>query len=252
MKILNGLGLKHVIVSVAILMSYISSAQAEILKLPYDTYEGEASSFKIKIGDQLVDTGTIKYSLDKSVIANSFMSLDFDTMSAQQEIDLLATSVVIESLGLQPIQFRSIETGSFIVTQITSESYDVDVSLKGSFTATDPNSIFGGITWTNRKRSRGRISGGIPGLVGGEYEWEDDGEGEVEQPSCEVPDNLLLLRTSQCGGDVTFTGDGGGSGQPVPEPLTILGSVAALGFGAYAERKRKLSNSSEKDDTKDS
>jgi hypothetical protein len=39
---------------------------------------------------------------------------------------------------------------------------------------------------------------------------------------------------------------------PVPEPLTILGSVAALGFGAYAERKRKLSNSSEEDNTKDS
>ena len=38
----------------------------------------------------------------------------------------------------------------------------------------------------------------------------------------------------------------------VPEPLTILGSVAALGFGAYAECKRKSSNSSEKDDTKDS
>jgi hypothetical protein len=40
--------------------------------------------------------------------------------------------------------------------------------------------------------------------------------------------------------------------QPVPEPLTILGSVAALGFGAYAERKRKSSKSSEKDNTKDS
>ena len=38
----------------------------------------------------------------------------------------------------------------------------------------------------------------------------------------------------------------------VPEPLTILGSVAALGFGAYAERKRKPSKSSEKDNTKDS
>ena len=40
--------------------------------------------------------------------------------------------------------------------------------------------------------------------------------------------------------------------EPVPEPLTILGSVAALGFGAYAERKRKPSKSSEKDNTKDS
>lgn len=38
----------------------------------------------------------------------------------------------------------------------------------------------------------------------------------------------------------------------VPEPLTILGSVAALGFGAYAERKRKPSKFSEKDNTKDS
>ena len=40
--------------------------------------------------------------------------------------------------------------------------------------------------------------------------------------------------------------------EKIPEPLTILGSVAALGFGAYAERKRKPSNSSEKDNTKDS
>jgi hypothetical protein len=51
-------------------------------------------------------------------------------------------------------------------------------------------------------------------------------------------------------------GSGGGSltatPKPVPEPLTILGSVAALSFGAYAERKRKASNSSEKDNTKDS
>ena len=38
----------------------------------------------------------------------------------------------------------------------------------------------------------------------------------------------------------------------VPEPLTILGSVAAMGFGAYAERKRKPSKSSEKDGTKTS
>jgi len=40
--------------------------------------------------------------------------------------------------------------------------------------------------------------------------------------------------------------------QPVPEPLTILGSFAAMGFGAYAERKRKPSKSSAKDNTKDS
>jgi hypothetical protein len=40
--------------------------------------------------------------------------------------------------------------------------------------------------------------------------------------------------------------------KPIPEPLTILGSVAALGFGAYAERKRKSSNSSEEDNTEDS
>ena len=38
--------------------------------------------------------------------------------------------------------------------------------------------------------------------------------------------------------------------EPVPEPLTILGSMAALGFGTYAERKRKLSESSAKDNTK--
>lgn len=44
----------------------------------------------------------------------------------------------------------------------------------------------------------------------------------------------------------------GVSVEPVPEPLTILGSVAALGFGAYAERKRKTSKSLKKDNTKTS
>jgi hypothetical protein len=38
----------------------------------------------------------------------------------------------------------------------------------------------------------------------------------------------------------------------VPEPLTILGSLATIGFGAYAERKRKPSKSSKKDNTKGS
>lgn len=38
----------------------------------------------------------------------------------------------------------------------------------------------------------------------------------------------------------------------VPEPPTILGLVAAMGFGAYAERKRKPSKSSKKDNTKTS
>jgi len=66
--------------------------------------------------------------------------------------------------------------------------------------------------------------------------------------------------------DFLFVGGGGGAaaGTPggfidtqeppdeVPEPLTILGSMAALGFGAYAERKRKASNSSEEDNTEDS
>ena len=59
-----------------------------------------------------------------------------------------------------------------------------------------------------------------------------------------------ITGSGQCG--TTCTMIGGTSVQPVPEPLTILGSVAALGFGAYAERKRKLSNSSEKDSSKDS
>lgn len=245
MKILNGLGLKHVIVSVAILMSYISSAQAVNLKFLYNTYEGEASSFKIKVGDSIVDTGTIKYSLDKNVIANSFMSLDFDTMSAQQEIDLLATSAVIESLGLQPIRFRSIETGGFIVTQITPDTV-IDVSLNGSFTATDPNSIFGEITWTNTKRSTGIIRGAIiipPVVIGGEYKWDDDGkgDGEVTQPTC-----------PPCGGDdVSFTG--GGSAIAVPwetDALPVVGSTVLFGLGVWTKRKRKLSNFSEKDNTK--
>jgi hypothetical protein len=43
-----------------------------------------------------------------------------------------------------------------------------------------------------------------------------------------------------------------GEHRAVPEPLTILGSVATIGFGAYAERKRKPSKSSKKDNTKTS
>lgn len=38
----------------------------------------------------------------------------------------------------------------------------------------------------------------------------------------------------------------------VPEPLTILGSATALGLGAFFKRKRKLSEFSEKENTKDS
>ena len=63
-------------------------------------------------------------------------------------------------------------------------------------------------------------------------------------------DSQLLVRVNLLGeksGVATYTVP-----EPVPEPLTILGSVAALGFGAYAERKRKSSNSSEEDNTKDS
>ena len=42
------------------------------------------------------------------------------------------------------------------------------------------------------------------------------------------------------------------AGHAVPEPLTILGSATAVSFGAFFKRKRKLSESSEKDNTKDS
>ncbi|MFM7439582.1 MAG: PEP-CTERM sorting domain-containing protein [Snowella sp.] len=49
--------------------------------------------------------------------------------------------------------------------------------------------------------------------------------------------------------------DGSGEAEAnaaVPEPLTILGATTAVGFGAFFKRKRKLSESSEKDNTKDS
>jgi hypothetical protein len=38
----------------------------------------------------------------------------------------------------------------------------------------------------------------------------------------------------------------------LPEPLTILGAATATGFGAFFKHKRKLSESSEEDNTKDS
>jgi hypothetical protein len=93
--------------------------------------------------------------------------------------------------------------------------------------------------------------------------------GTVSAGSLEIPSELLVAQfPSLEPGDLltaqfdtgfvdagfstqTMTGSLGHEHQ-VPEPLTILGSLAAIGFGAYAERKRKPSNSSEKDNTKDS
>ena len=40
------------------------------------------------------------------------------------------------------------------------------------------------------------------------------------------------------GGGVTSGGGGGGGGEPIPEPLTILGSSAAVGFAALMQRRR--------------
>ena len=52
--------------------------------------------------------------------------------------------------------------------------------------------------------------------------------------------------------DITYEYAGGGAAVAAPEPLTILGSATAVGFGAFFKRKRKLSESSEKENTKDS
>ena len=45
-----------------------------------------------------------------------------------------------------------------------------------------------------------------------------------------------------------LTGSGIGNSQstPVPEPLTILGSIAALGFGGFLERKLGKNQKDEK------
>ena len=55
--------------------------------------------------------------------------------------------------------------------------------------------------------------------------------------------------------NVTYVIDGSGEAEAnaaVPEPLTILGATTAVGFGAFFKRKRKLSESLENENTKDS
>ena len=50
----------------------------------------------------------------------------------------------------------------------------------------------------------------------------------------------------------TMSFDWDGIVTPVPEPLTILGAATATGFGAFFKHKRKLSESSDNENTKDS
>ena len=88
----------------------------------------------------------------------------------------------------------------------------------------------------------------------------------MEQPSGNVPSNITVTtflsadELNQANNDferglLEFVPGGFTVLQiprAVPEPLTILGAATATGFGAFFERKRKLSESSEKDNTKDS
>jgi hypothetical protein len=88
----------------------------------------------------------------------------------------------------------------------------------------------------------------------------------VEQPSGNLPSNITVttfLSSNELnqandyleGGLLEFVPGGFTVLQvprAVPEPLTILGAATATGFGAFFKRKRKLSESSEKDNTKTS
>jgi hypothetical protein len=153
-------------------------------------------------------------------------------------VDLVNSKLTVDGVttnalkSLQDIQY-TIGENSFIYNPVgaSNPKYPIDFTVLNS---DNPKNVYTGFYYYDDTEPE----------LGIEPGWY------LQKPPSEIQIRLTVAPERLVASSFGFTS--GPVVTEVPEPLTILGSVAALGIGAYAERKRKLSESSEKDNTKDS
>jgi len=218
-------------------------------------------------------TGDINYTLDTS--KDSFFEYDFDNGTIAEQLHLLATFQLQADLNQPPVKITIIESGTIIkATQTPAQPGDIGAVVTSSGFITPPNSsaLSSSGSWTGSALQPTLAPGDTRTPFAFTIQSKLNGGGIVQEGlftgftwnnfQDKTNTNVQVGKNKNTQGkedpedpNNPFFPPPGGNGQPpdeVPEPLTILGSMAALGFGAYAERKRKASNSSEEDNTKDS
>jgi len=105
---------------------------------------------------------------------------------------------------------------------------------------------------------------GEPASLSFSFDYTPSGNGSSAGTSVSVPHNFIGHQDDyQLNWKYSYPSGSGGilttqligthtGGTAIPEPLTILGATTAVGFGSFFKRKRKLSESSENENTKDS
>lgn len=207
----------------------------------YQSFSGTLSPVEVDLGSGLVSTGEISYSLDLTNPSEQKFTFDFDTMTAAAELDFHVTFPLLQSLGLAPIKIHVSESGPIIsgvpdLPVENEQNLQFRALLTGGGVVND-GSIFSGLEYKNLNDTN--VTKNVNVASGGQFSQPINGGGNI---------NVKIEGTIQSPGSnpQVTVGTGGATigTKPVPEPLTILGSSMALGFGAlfkkeYSRKQKK-------------
>jgi hypothetical protein len=206
------------------------------------------SSIDVDLGTGLTATGPITLTLAPNKL--SAFGFNFDTMTASEEVYMLANFPLLASLGAEPLVVYVLGSGP-----ITSSVPDLPVG---------PNQV---LSFTAAITGSGTIASSIPSSSGGFFNWiisPFSNGPNVNQGNVTVGPGGSYTKNITCGTvdkDTTVTiqgsgipgnlqtSSGTGSGTicpfPVPAPLPLIGLGAAFGYSRKLRKHIKTNNSPE-------
>ena len=205
------------------------SASAITVTQPFNDFSGTFSSVDLVIDGELLSTGEISVSLDPTL--KSTVTFDTDSSSSIFDLNLLLNFPLLGDLGENALPINIIETGPYTINET-----NLIANVTGGGTVVS-ESLFAGVTFSNSNDWDAYIEGSTPIFKGG-LRWRYRSNGQVDPPS----------------GSPSSPIEGTGEAVSVPwetDALSVVGSTVLFGLGVWTKRKRKLSKSSEKDNTKD-
>lgn len=143
-----------------ICLSFPNSANAVLLKGEnsyfYHVSTGTVDPIFLNLGNGLVSTGNITYSLNLANPTDQTFSFNFDTKTIEVNVDYFLDFPLLKKLGQSPLKVSLVETGP-IITEIPD--LPVGKAQKLTFTATEtgigiaePGSILSGLKYETSNR----------------------------------------------------------------------------------------------------
>ncbi len=233
-----------VIALITPLLTLGGNAQAAVLPvalngqvtLSFTQNSGTAPSILVDLGGGAVPTGEISWSLDTSTPKNSFESFDFDTMTVVEELDVLISAPLFDSLGIGSIGAHSSYSGTFSIVSpsnpVAGGSYvaEIDTLLTGSLIMPAGSPFAAFAHKGNKKQSvSGSVEAGPDGTLIAKGTWTKTWSSTA---SILDPNNPLAPPIP-----LNSTGIATLSAVPVPATVWLFGS-GLLGLIGIAKRKK--------------